>query len=90
MQRIELAKELLSSGEGIVVLDNCVALSLIKGGLLCEVFTYRDENQYEKMIEQGKSILNSSNLAEFIQHKKTIWTVVEDYGMGVAELWREQ
>ena len=91
-QRIELAKKLLSNGDGIVFVDNCFALRLIKEGLLCEVLAHslNNKSQYEEMIDQAKGILTSSTLANFIANKKLIWTIVEDYGMGVADLWCER
>jgi hypothetical protein len=91
-ERLELAKEMLSRGAGVVIYENTVALSLAPTYLLCEVVdpmpsARRCENEFEVLVENARRMLESSRLKEFLPDLPCRWLVVEDHGTGTVELW---
>jgi len=92
-QRLELAAEILASGAGVVMFNDTVALRPTRTCLLCEVVdpapsSRRCENEFEVLVENARTMLDSSRLRQLLPNIPRKWLVVEDYGTGTAELWR--
>jgi hypothetical protein len=88
-RRAELAAGLVSEGQGVVVIEETLALRPNGGELLCEVISRPslDVATYRAAVENAKALLASSSLAAATSSKKLSWLVVEDYGTGTLELW---
>ncbi len=92
-QRLELAAEILAAGTGVVMFNDTVALRPTRTCLLCEVVdpapsSRRCENEFEVLVENARTMLDSSRLRQRLPNIPRKWLVVEDYGTGTAELWR--
>ena len=90
--RLQLALELLSSGEAVVLLGDRLALRPMASRILCEVITQlpaqsREPAAHLSEIESAKRMLNASTIASAVKTKKLEWLVVDDYGTGTVELW---
>ena len=91
--RLQLAVELLLARGECVVLENTVGLCPDSGGLSCEVIT-RHHNAtnaaplYQSELELAHEMYERSTLAEALKGQALRWSVVDDYGMGHAEVWR--
>ena len=92
-QRLNLARELLQTGEGWVVLSNLVVLLPGHDQIDCEVITRHSSSgnasMYELEAKNAKLLLSESTLASYVSTRKLAWSVVDDYGMGRTEVWRE-
>ena len=92
-QRLNLACELLQTGEGSVVVGDLIALIPGSDHISCEVITRHYSSasaiSYEREAEEAKQLLAESTLAPAVSSRKLVWKVVDDYGMGRAEVWRE-
>ena len=88
-RRAQLAAELISTGQGVVVIEETLALRPNEGELLCEVISRpcSDVTTYKAVVENARALLASSSLVAAASSKKLSWLVVEDYGMGTLELW---
>ena len=88
-RRAQLAAELISTGRGVVVIEEMLALRPNDGELLCEVISrpFSDVASYEAVVEDAKALLASSSLVAATASKRLSWLVVEDYGTGTLELW---
>ena len=87
-RRLQLAAELLADGRAVVVLDNTIALRPGADKILCEVISAGSVAP-ETQVENGKRLLQASTLGDLVDTRRCEWLVVEDYGMGTVELWRE-
>ena len=91
-QRLQLAANLLLTGEVVVLLEGCLALRPYGGRITCEVIDEWSEAQhsqaeYEAMLGRGKSLLFSSKLGSMIPLDRLDWVVVQDYGTGTTQVW---
>ena len=86
--RLKLAEELLTRGQAVVVLDGVLALHSQSDEVLCEVIS-SGSNTPEVQVERGRRLLRASTLGSALGRRKCRWLVVEDYGSGTVELWRE-
>lgn len=92
--RLRLAAQVLAEATGVVVLDGCLALRPARGVLLCEVIdsasaVHRCDHEYEVMVENARRALDASPLFPMLPAMPRRWVVVEDYGTGTVEQWRE-
>jgi hypothetical protein len=91
-ERADLARVLLDTREGVVVLDAFVALRPENGGITCEVIVPShscngNEQRYKELIVEAQALVRASPLAGFLAAKPLRWLVVDDYGMGTVQLW---
>ena len=87
-QRLELAKDLLLNGKGVVVIDDLLALRPLSGQIMCEVISQSSAPPQAQILNAKKLLLESS-IGDSLQGKKLQWLVVEDYGTGTIEVWCE-
>ena len=86
--RFTLACELLSSGRGVVVLDNTLALRPEPNRILCEVIAESaTPASFPVAVQAAQSLLERSTIPNILAGKALSWLVVDDYGMGVHVLW---
>jgi hypothetical protein len=83
-----LAAEILAEGRAVVVLDGCLALRADSGRILCEVIS-SESVAPQVQVQTAKRLLQASTLGPLVDIKRCQWLLVEDYGTGTAELWRE-
>lgn len=92
-QRLDLARELLQTGKGWVVVGDKIALIPERDHICCEVITRHyssaSAGSYEREAQEAKRLLSESTLASAVSARKLVWRVVEDYGMGRAVVWNE-
>jgi hypothetical protein len=86
--RLALARELLATGQGVVVLDGILALRPDGGGILCEVIADGSESDFASEVAGAQDLLARSTLDLHAISRKLQWLVVDDYGTGTRELWR--
>lgn len=86
--RLQLASALLASRQSVVVLEGRLALRPELNEILCEVISFGNDAP-EIQVQSAKRLLQKSTLGGTIPNRKCRWLVVEDYGMGTTELWRE-
>ena len=86
--RLQLAEEVLARGDAVVVLDGALALRPQSDEILCEVISSRS-NAPVVQVEQARQLLRDSTLGDVASKRKCRWLVVEDYGTGTVEVWRE-
>jgi len=92
LERVNLAKELLKNGRGVVVLSDRLALRPAGSTILCEVIdcfvdSTRSPSEYRQMVEDAKLLLAGSPLAAEVLGHSVEWLVVADYGNGTIERW---
>jgi len=87
-QRLQLAIDLLLNGKGVVVIDDLLALRPFSGQILCEVISQGFATP-QVQIENAKKLLHESSIGDSLQGQQLQWLVVEDYGTGTIEVWRE-
>jgi hypothetical protein len=92
-ERFALAAEILTSGSGVVMLQQTVALRPTSTHVLCEVVdrapsARRCENEFEVLVENARLLLGASKLFELLPDLPRRWSVVADDGSNTAELWR--
>lgn len=93
VDRLALARALLQSGEGVVVLDDRLALRSSQGSVLCEVIDRsiglpkRGPSEYESLVKAGRQLLQDSPLWEDVRGRELRWFVIHDYGNGAVQLW---
>ena len=90
--RLDLARALLQSGEGAVLLEGVLALRSVGGRVICEVLSrFRDADQSDEAfveeIAAARALLEASTIRDAVLAREHEWIVVDDYGMGVAQLW---
>lgn len=90
--RLELAAELLASGEGVVVLEHRLVLSRERDGIRCAVVTRlpehaRASDAVDREIEAGKQLLEESTLIDELDSPLLDWIVIDDYGKGAVRIW---
>ena len=93
-QVLALAAVVLDRCEGIVMLDGVVALRPAPGVIRCEIIdpnptAHRCAEEFKVIVENASRGLAGSKLASRLPHRPIQWLVVEDYGTGTVELWRE-
>ena len=86
--RLQLAAEMLAEGRAVVVLDGGLALRPDSGRILCEVISSGSVAP-QAQVQTAKRLLQASTLGRLVDIKHCQWLLVEDYGTGSAELWRE-
>ena len=86
--RLQLAAELLAEGREVVVLDGVLALRPESDKILCEVISAGSVPP-QTQVESAKRLLQASTLGGLVDSQRCRWLVVEDYGTGTIELWRE-
>jgi hypothetical protein len=86
--RLALAQELLNLAQGVVVIDDSLALRPTQEAVLCEVIVTSPKQDYSSYIAAAKDLLACSTLSRWAQSKNLQWLVVDDYGTGTVELWR--
>jgi hypothetical protein len=86
--RLELASELLAGHRAVVLLDGLLALRPEGDEILCEVISSGSLTP-QAQVQNAKQLLEASTLGGNVTRKKCRWLVVEGYGTGIAELWRE-
>jgi hypothetical protein len=92
-ERFALAAEILTSGSGVVILDQTLALRRTSTCISCEVVdpapsARRCENEFEVLVENARLLLGASKVAELLPDLPRRWSVVADDGSNTAELWR--
>lgn len=90
--RLDLARAFLQSGEETVLLEGVLALRSVGGRVSCEVLSrFRDADQsaeaFEGEIAAARALLEDSTIRDVVLARQQEWIVVDDYGMGVAQLW---
>ena len=93
-QRLALAADLLDRCEGIVVLEGIVTLTPGRDSIECAIVepvpgTSRCAEEYKVLVENAARALRSSKLGSHLPDRPLHWTVVDDDGTGIVELWRE-
>jgi hypothetical protein len=91
-QLLAQAADVLASGDGVVLFEGMLALRATRSRLLCEVIdptpsARRCANEYEVLVENAKRALEASRLRELLPDLPCRWSVVDDFGTNVAELW---
>jgi hypothetical protein len=91
-QRLQLAASLLADRTAVVLLCGRLALRAEPERIVCEVLDpYHGERgseaRYRRLIEEAKQLLASSPISAAVRDKNHYWCVVDDYGMGTAQLW---
>ena len=84
--RLALARDLLSSGQGVVVLDGFLALRPTPEGLLAEVISYGSSPEPVALVDAARVLLEQATLVLPAQPYATL--IVNDYGPGTMEVWR--
>lgn len=92
-QRLTLAAELLDRCTGIVILDGVATLWPSPGEIECAVTEptgtmARCDEEYKVLLENAARALQASKLGGRLPDRPLRWVVVDDYGLGTAELWR--
>lgn len=92
--RVALAAKMLSSSEGVVLLEGLVALRPDTDAILCEVLdpmpsSHRCAEEFGVLIENAKRALEASKLGDRLPDKPLRWIVVDDYGTGIVQPWPE-
>src|SRR5262249_25817399 len=92
-QRFDLALELLATKKGWVVVADTIGLIPEPDHIACEGITRHlssvSSSQYEHEAKTAQQILATSTLGVAIASQRLIWSVVDNYGMGRAEVWHE-
>ena len=93
-QRLALAADLLDRCEGIVVLEGVATLTPAPDSIECAIVepvpgTSRCAEEYKALVENAARALRSSKLGHHLPDRPLLWTVVDDDGTGIVELWRE-
>ena len=87
--RLTLAKELLSTGQGVVVIDGALALRANGNEILCEVISGGQGADLSSEVADAKNLLLRSTISLLTTPGLDLqWNLVEDYGTGTQELWR--
>jgi hypothetical protein len=91
--RLQLAVELLLIRNECVVLEDTVGVCPDRGGLSCEVITRHHDAKtaagvYEREFVLARHMYETSTLAAALKDQVLRWSVVDDYGMGRAQVWR--
>lgn len=89
---VRRAVDLVSSGEGAVLLDRMLVVRPVSDGISCEVIDpdhgmHRCAEEYRVLIENAARHLAASALSAPLAHRRLIWRVVEDRAGGMAILW---
>jgi hypothetical protein len=92
---LALAAEILTSGTGVVMFEEVIALRRSRTQLICEVVDpmsagRRCENEFEVLIENAQRKLEASRLRKFVPDLPRKWVVVEDFGTHPVELWHSR
>ena len=90
--RLDLARELLKTGEEVVLLENTLALRSDGQRIICEVITRlpdgaRNAEAFEAEIAAARAVLEASTIRGAGKAREHEWIVVDDYGMGTWQLW---
>jgi hypothetical protein len=93
-QRLALAADLLDRCEGIVVLEGVATLMPGPEAVECAVNepvpgASRCAEEYKVLVENAARALHSSKLGPRLPDRPLRWSVVDDDGTGIVELWRE-
>ena len=86
--RLQLACDLLTSGEAVVLLDGRLALRPERGFINCEVISSGSDAP-DIQVREAKYLFRQSTLAGSISITSFRWLLVEDCGMGIVALWHE-
>jgi hypothetical protein len=84
--RLALAQDLLRTGQGVVVLDDFLALRPTREGLLVDVISDSSSREPATLVDAARSLLDQATLVLPIQPHAML--VVDDYGTGTLEIWR--
>ena len=85
-KRLQLAIDLLTNMESVVVIDDSVALHPDSQGITCAVIL-GGLAEPQSQVENAKLLLNASSIGPFVQSRPQQWIAVEDYGMGARQIW---
>lgn len=93
-QRLALAADLLDRCEGIVVLEGVGTLTPGPDAIECAVNepvpgSSRCAEEYKVLVENASRALRSSKLGSHLPDRPLRWSVVDDDGTGIVELWRD-
>jgi len=86
--RLQLAVTLLAGQGPVVVLDDLLALRPDRDAILCEVIA-SGSLAPQAQVQNAKRLLQFSTLGGSIEGRQCHWLLVEDYGTGTVERWRE-
>jgi hypothetical protein len=86
--RLALAAEILAEGSGVVVLDGVLALRPASDKIQCEVISSGTTPPHAQ-VEAAKRLLLVATLGCLVDSHKCDWLLVDEYGTGTVELWRE-
>jgi len=94
-QRLALAGDLLERCDGIVILEGVVTLMPRPDAIECAIGepapgASRCEEEYRVLVENAARALGSSRLGHHLPDRPLRWSVVDDDGTGIIELWRER
>lgn len=93
-QRLALAGDLLGRCEGIVILEGVATLTPQPDVIECAIVepapgASRCEEEYRVLVENAARALRSSRLGAHLPERPLRWSIVDDDGTGIIELWRE-
>jgi hypothetical protein len=93
-QRLALAGDLLERCEGIVILEGVAKLTPHPDAIECAIVepapgASRCEEEYRVLVENAARALRSSRLGAHLPGRPLRWSIVDDDGTGIIELWRE-
>jgi len=94
-QRLALAADLLERCEGIVVVEGIGTLTPGPDAIECAITepmpgASRCEEEYKVLVENASRALHANPLGAHLPDRPLRWSVVDDNGAGVIELWRER
>jgi hypothetical protein len=85
-QRLQLAVDLLRHAQGVIVIDDLLALRAGSQGIItCEVIV-RGPAEPQLQIENAQALLNSSTIGKHLHARNLEWIAVEDYGTGTVQV----
>ena len=90
--RLDLARELLRTGEEVVLLEHTLALRSDGQRIICEVITRlpdgaQNAEAFEAEIAAARAVLEASTIRGAVKAREHEWIVVDDDGMGTWQLW---
>ncbi len=93
-QRLALASDRLDRSEGVVVLEGIATLTPGPGFIECAIpepvhGASRCAEEYKVLVENAARALRASRLGARLPARPLRWSVVDEAGAGVIELWRE-
>ena len=88
VERVDLARDILTIGTGVVAIDGAIALRPEQGKVICEVISCPSNSHFDSKNIQvlAEALISQSGLAHVLRGAEVSWVLVEDYGSGTMEL----